>query len=423
MESGRMTVQGRFSIASLLAGIGLLLLGSGLINTLLSLRAAAEHYPDWLIGLIMAAYFAGFSLGTFYCPHLINRVGHIRAFAVFAALSAGLIVLHAFLVHPAIWLIARLVFGGCVVGVYMVVESWLNSRTTNDQRGHVFALYSIVTLGALAAGQFLLLAGDITTMELFALAAALFSVSLIPIALTNIPEPAPVHVTRMDLKGLYAIAPLALIASLLSGLAGGAFLALGPLFIHDMGLLDGAVAMFIASAIAGGALFQWPIGRWSDRIDRRRVMAVVALGALLAAGAMLGAREQTLGLLLCFTLLYGGLAFSIYPLCVAHANDKTEVGADSVGIAASLLLAYGIGATAGPLLAGVAMQLFGTRGLMGFLIICWLILEVSVLRSLLKTAPVTVEEKEAFILTARTSPVALEAQIEAQQLSDDTSPG
>lgn len=410
-----MMPQGRFSIVSLLAGIGLLLLGSGLINTLLSLRAAAERYPDWLIGLIMAAYFAGFSLGTFYCPHLINRVGHIRAFAVFAALGAGLIALHAFLVHPVTWLIARLVFGGCMVGVYMVVESWLNSRTSNDQRGHVFAVYSIVTLGALAAGQFLLLAGDTTTMELFALAAALFSISLIPIALTNIAEPAPVHVSRMDLKGLYAVAPLALIASLLSGLAGGAFLALGPLFIRDLGRLDGAVAMFIASAIAGGALFQWPIGRWSDRIDRRRVMGLIALGAFLAAGAMLGVRERSLGLLLCFTLLYGGLAFSIYPLSVAHANDKTDIGADSVGIAASLLLAYGIGATAGPLLAGVAMQVSGARALMGYLIICWLILVVAVLRSLSQTAPVAREDKEAFILTARTTPVALEAQIEAQQ--------
>lgn len=406
--------QGRFSIASLLAGIGLLLLGNGLINTLLSLRAAAESYPDWLIGLIMAAYFAGFALGTFYCPHLINRVGHIRAFAVFAAVSAGLIVLHGFLVYPVVWLIARFVFGGCVVGVYMVVESWLNSRTTNEQRGRVFAVYSMVTLAALAAGQFLLLAGDTTTLDLFALAGALFSLSLVPIALTNIAEPAPVPVTRVNLKGLYAVAPLALIASLLAGVAGGAFLALGPLFIHDRGLLDGAVAMFIAAAIAGGALFQWPIGRWSDRTDRRRVMSSVAVGAVLAAGAMLVAREGPLGILLCFALLYGGLAFSVYPLSVAHANDKTGADSDAVGIAASLLLAYGIGATAGPLLAGGVMQLTGARGLMGFLIVCWLVFEIAVLRSFAKTAPVAAADKEAFILTARTSPVALEAQIESQ---------
>ncbi len=402
------------SIISLLLGIGILLLGHGLIGTVLTLRAAAEQYSDMLIGLIMAAYFVGYIVGTFYCPRLINRVGHIRAFAVVAAVSAVIIIAHGFFVDPWVWLTGRLVFGACVVSVYMIVESWLNSRTDNALRGRVFAIYTIVTLSALAAGQFLLLAGDIRTLELFALAGALFSLSLVPIALTKIAEPAPVPVVQVDLKGLYALAPLALIASLLAGVVSSAFFSLGPLFAHDMGLAEGAVALFMAATIAGGALFQWPLGRWSDRIDRRRVLMLAGFGAAVAAAAMVPAGNTSPPALMLLAVVYGGLAFAVYPLSVALANDQVSSGGDAVGISGSLLLAYGLGATAGPLLAGGLMEVAGPDGLVWFFAGCWLVLGAAALQALWRRTPAVAGEKEAFMPMTRTSPVALEAQIEAQ---------
>lgn len=405
-----------FSIVSLLLGIGILLLGQGLISTVLTLRAAAEQYSDLLIGLIMAAYFVGYIVGTFYCPRLINRVGHIRTFAAVAAVGAVTIIAHGFVVNPWIWLAGRFLFGVCVVSVYMVVESWLNSRVDNTLRGQVFAIYTIVTLAALAAGQFLLLAGNILTLELFALAGALFTLSLVPIALTKIPEPAPVPVVEIDLKGLYAVAPLALIASLMAGLAGSAFFSLGPLFANHMGLSESAVAVFMAGTIAGGALLQWPLGRWSDRTDRRRVMTLAGFGALLAAIAMIPVAEISLPAMMLLAVVYGGLAFAVYPLSVAHANDRASAG-DAIGISGSLLLAYGVGATVGPLLAGAFMEIGGPDGLVWFFAACWAVLGVAALRSIWRIEPVAERDKEAFIPMMRTSPVALEAQIEAQQES------
>lgn len=351
------------SLFSLLLGIASLLVGMGALGTLLGVRAGIEQFGPPVTGVVMAAYFLGFIVGNYLCPPLIHRVGHIRAYAAMAAIVTAVALSHALVVHPLAWFVLRVVNGACMMGLYMVVESWLNAITPNERRGQVFAVYMATTLVAMAVGQYLILVGEITSMMPFALAAIFLSLGLVPVALTRIGQPVPVEVPRLSLRTLFAVAPLGAVGALFAGLATGAFWGMGPLFAHRIGLPPAGVALFMSAAILGGALLQWPIGRLSDNSDRRRVLAVVCLGAVVAALATYGFILAIPDVLYISAFIYGGFAFTVYSLSVAHTNDHLD-REQALEATRSLLLLHGIGAVIGPALAGVLMEWLGAGSLL-----------------------------------------------------------
>lgn len=346
-------------IAALLTGVALLLLGSGLLNTLLALRGSLEGFSDLTLGLMVSGYFVGFFLGTFAAPDLIRRVGHIRAFAFCAAVCTCATLLHGLAVNPLAWVLLRVVTGTALVGLYTVIESWLNTQAPPGRRSQVFAIYMVVNLGALALGQQFLRFDDPAGLGLFALIAMLVSAAILPLAWTAVSPPPIQPAPRLRLKRLYAQAPTAVAAALLSGVAMGPFWGMTPLFAARLGLDAADIALLMTCGILGGACLQWPLGRLSDRHDRRWMLAGVCGGAGL------------LGVLLAFAsgpwlyavfALYGGLAFAVYPVAVAHLMDHLESDAVLQGSSSALLL-HGIGAAVGPLLAGLLMQRFGPDAL------------------------------------------------------------
>ena len=243
-------------ISSLLGGVALLLLGNGLLNTLLTLRGVAEGYSTGMLGLIMSGYFVGFLLGTWLAIPLVRRVGHIRAFAFCAALAAITALLHVLIIDPWVWLGLRVLYGLALVSLYMVIESWLNARAPNDKRGQVFAVYMAVNLGALAAAQQLLNLAAPSDFVLFVLAAILISAALMPIALTRQPQPSVPETLHTNLRQLAGIAPLAIAAAGLSGLALGAFWGMAPVYASLSGFDATGVGLLMSGAILGGALLQ-----------------------------------------------------------------------------------------------------------------------------------------------------------------------
>ncbi len=347
-------------IGSLLSGVALLLLGNGLLNTLLTLRGVAEGYSSGMLGLIMSGYFVGFLLGTWLAIPLVRRVGHIRAFAFCAALAAIAALLHVLIVDPWVWLALRVLYGVALVSLYMVIESWLNAQAPSDKRGQVFALYMAVNLGALAAAQQLLNLAEPSQFILFALAAMLISAALMPITLTRQAQPSVPDTLHSNLRQLLGIAPLAIAAAGLSGLALGAFWGMAPVYASLSGFDASGVGLLMSSAILGGALLQWPIGHYSDKHDRRLVLLWVVILAVLVALLMslLPAGRLLLGLI----FLFGGLSFAIYPIAVAQLIDQLHRDEILSG-SSSLLMVNGIGSVCGPLLAGLLMQQFGARAL------------------------------------------------------------
>lgn len=351
------------SLFSLLLGIALLLVGMGSLGTLLGVRAGIEQFGPPVTGVVMAAYFLGFVVGNYACPPLIRRVGHIRTFAALAAIVTAVALLHALVVHPLTWLALRVVNGACMMGLYMVMESWLNAITPNEKRGQVFAVYMATTLLAMGVGQYLILVGEITSLIPFAITAVFLAMALVPVALTRISQPEPMAAVRLSLRMLFATTPLGAAGALFAGLSTGAFWGMGPLFAHRIGLEPAGVAMFMSAAILGGAVLQWPIGRLSDRGDRRRMLLGVCLGAVVAALTTYALVQIHPEALFGGAFLYGGFAFTLYSLSVAHAND--HLASEQVLEATrSLLLLHGIGAVVGPALAGVLMAALGPGSLL-----------------------------------------------------------
>lgn len=400
------------SISSLLFGIAIVLLGSGLLGTLVGVRAAQEKFDPVIIGFIQSAFFVGYVLGTYFCPPLIKRVGHIRVFATMAALGSAAAMGFALWVHPLSWALLRMVSGISVVGLYMVVESWLNEQSSHHSRGRVFAIYMSITLVALGLSQFLLLIEDTNGFIRFALATVLFSLALIPVALTQMVEPKPIPAPQSKLKGLYAISPLGVMGALVAGLSSGAFWGMGAVFTHRMGLSVSDTSTFMSAVIFGGALLLWPVGRLSDYWDRRSVLILVSFvsaATVLGASIILGGSAMVL---LLFAFLYGGSSFSVYALAVAHLNDHLKPG-EVLEATRSILLVYGVGSALGPVMAGLCMTAWGAPTFLEYLAVILAFLGLFGLYRTQQSAPIPAEEQGEFVPMVRTSQAVLEMYPEA----------
>lgn len=393
-------------IAALLAGVALLLFGSGLLGTLIAIRGGFEGFSAQTIGLITSGYFVGFLIGTHIAPPLIRRIGHIRAFAFYAAACASLTLLHALIVAPTPWLILRVLTGIALVGLYTVIESWLNAQAPNDRRGQVFAIYMAVNLFALAAGQQLLRLYPPEAFALFALVAMLISAAVLPVTWTRLAQPPTPPVSRLGMRRLYGEAPAAAVGAVLSGLAMSAFWGLMPVFADRLDFDGAAIATLMSITILGGGVLQWPLGRLSDAIDRRLALAIVAaLAALLALTAVPMLERGPTGLYVVF-FLYGGVAFTLYSISVAHLMDRLEPD-DMLSGTSTLLLMHGLGAAIGPAIAGSLLGRFGPVALPLYFAATLALLAVLALRRWLVGRP-PAPQPAHFVPMLRTSPSALE---------------
>jgi len=393
-------------IGALLLGVALLLLGSGLLNTLLAIRGGLEGYSDSDMGFIMSGYFIGFFIGTFLALPIIQRIGHIRAFAFCAAIAACSVLLHILAVHPAVWLLLRILTGTSLVILYTIIESWLNGYTPSEQRGKVFSIYMVVNLVALALAQQLLRLGSPADFALFVLAAMLVTISLLPVTWTRLAQPIVTHVAAVKYRDLYRIAPVAMAGALLSGLAMGAFWGMSAVYARRIGLDSNSVATFISAAIIGGAVLQFPLGRYSDRHDRRRVLAVVCSGAVLAA-ALLGFLSLAGNWVMLAIALYGGMAFAVYPVCVAHLSDHLDADSMLAG-SSGILLLHGMGAAVGPALVGQLMTFIGPQALPVYFAVMQAALALFTLYHLRRKQEDPSEHPSQCVPMGRTTPTALE---------------
>lgn len=351
-----------YGVSGLLGGMGVVLVGVGLLGTLLPVRASLEGFSDLAIGVVMSAYYVGFIVGTAVCGRIIRRVGHIRGFAIFAAVATVSILAHPVLVSPPFWTLLRALVGVGLIGVYITVESWLNDRAERTNRGSLLAVYEMVGLGALAAGQFLLTAGDIRGMAPFMVAAGLFALGLIPVALTRLPEPDLGEQSRLTLGALVSLSPVAVVGTLAGSAVGGAFFSLGPLYAQRMGLGEPQIAAYMSAGLFGGAILQWPIGRLSDHVDRRLVIGATALLGTGACALTLVVAGGAMPALLTASFLFGGTTLVLYALCVAHANDLLPQ-AQFLDAARGFNFLYGVGAAISPVVIGALMSRFGPASL------------------------------------------------------------
>jgi len=359
-------IQALVHLSALFFGVALLLVGLGLQGMLLPVRATIESFSAIEIGLMGTAYFAGFVMGCLRTSYLVRAVGHIRVFAALVVIVSAIPLMHSLVIDPVSWLLFRAITGFCMAGVYMVIESWLNERTSNEHRGGVLAFYTSLNLAAITVGQLLLPLYDPHRFELFIIASILVSLAAVPVALTTSAAPAPV--TRVSLRFMRIItqSPAGVAGCAAAGLVSGAFWTLAPVFALNAGLGVTEVSLFMSVIVLGGAIGQWPLGYLSDRHDRRKVLlGALGVACLLAIAMYLTAMYRS-GLLFIPAFFYGAASFPIYAVAVSHVNDRISAE-DFVETSSGLLLAHGLMSAIGPLLGALAMRLLGSASLFLFM--------------------------------------------------------
>ncbi|GHD04941.1 MFS transporter [Tianweitania populi] len=382
-------------IFSLLRGTAFLLAASGLHNLLLPLRGQAEGFSTFALGLLGTAWAGGFVTGCIFAPRLVRRVGHVRAFGTFAASAAIIVLITGLFINEAAWILSRVCTGFVMAGAFMVVESWLNEKATNENRGTVFGLYMMVTYASIMAGQMAVAAFDVRQSSLFMVSGILFCCSLIPTAISTAVTPRPLQEVSLDLRGLFANSPVSFMACLLIGVANGAWGTLGPVYGARIGISTAQIALMMSLVVIAGAAMQMPAGRLSDKTDRRYILAGAGFLAALIGVLAFSVEARSGSVVIALAACYGAMAYILYSLAVAHANDHAD-SSNFVKISGGLLLLYGFGTMIGPLLGSFLMArlrpeaLFLATALPHFLLGCYTLVRVS------QRAAVPPENKEAF---------------------------
>ena len=380
----------------LLFGMGVLMLGAGLQGTLIGLRATLEGFAPFVIGVVMSCYYVGYIGGSFGVPPFVRRVGHIRVFAALTAIASVTILLQAVFVTPAVWAVLRLLSGFCFAGIYIVAESWLNDRAANESRGSVLAFYMVILYLGLGGGQFLLNVADPAGPLLFVTTSVLISVAVVPMSLSVQRAPEFEAAQRIRLGDLYRASPMGVVGVVVSGVLTGALFSIGPVYAKLIGFNAPGVATFMGVSILAAVATQMPIGRLSDRMERRTVLITVCSTAALFAAFAATLDNTSRALLFVLAACHGGLVLTLYSLALSHINDHLDP-AQMVSASASVILLNGMGSVAGPLLFSSLVGLLGPPAYLGGMTALTASLAGYALWRKKRSAPVPREAKVPFV--------------------------
>ena len=352
----------------LLLTAGILIGGNGLQGTFIALRGIEEGFSTFVIGMVGTGYFIGFVLGCVYITKIMRAIGHIRAFSALAAIASAASIMMVLLIDPISWFLMRLVQGICFSGLFAVVESWLNARVTNATRARTLSVYRFVDLGSVTAVQYMIPLFGVSGIDLFAIIAMALSLSLVPISFADKSSPAPPNDVKFDIKVLWSVSPLATVGCIVIGLTNSSFRSLGPIYANGIGMSVTSIASFMSIGIFAGIVLQYPLGHYSDKLDRRVIILVSTIGALLASIflAFLAGESDVANFIGIFA--FGAFALPLYSLCSAHANDHAAPGQHAL-VSAGTLFFWSVGAVVGPLFASFLMGAFGPHALFTYVIV------------------------------------------------------
>lgn len=383
------------AVVGIVGGVSLLQLANTIFAVILPLQLAVAGYSGTTAGIIATGYGLGFLAGCAVAHKLIRNVGHIRAFAVLAAVCAVVSMVFAASQVVAVWFVLRLAMGFCQAGLFTVVEGWLSAATPAQSRGGVLSFYLVSTKVAIVGTQLALGHTDTMSLVWFNVAGAVFTLALIPVALTRTPQPPPPRLDLLGPRGLYRVAPAAVVGCMASGLLSSAVLGLTPLFGTELGLPVPFIVWLLSAIQLGSFVCQWPLGRLSDRVDRRWVIVGCATAVALLSPliALAGANQSWL---LPLFFLYGASSLTFYAVAIAHGGDFAEPD-QMVGVSGGSLLAWAVGAAIGPTAAAPFIDLLGSRGLFVYTFLVAAGLACFVLWRMTRRAALPPERRDGFV--------------------------
>lgn len=345
-------------ISSLFVAIFLLSVGYGLLMSLVGIRLQEFGSTQLVTGIVNSTFFLGAIVSSLSAHRIVSRVGHIRSFGVFAALLTFATLAHSLKVDPFSWALFRGLSGFAFYSMLLILESWINEKTDSAHRSQVLSIYTVVFYLATSSGQLMLNIKDETGLTLFVIAAMFVVISLLPVAMTRVREPELIVTDSISIPKLYKVAKLAIAASFTGGLLVGGFFTMVPVFMKNQGFIDADVSYFMATALIGGLISQWPIGWLSDRLGRKMAILYISFFTFIIS-VLLYFFTNYVDALFVGAFFLGGAIFAIYPLSLARANDTTDEDVNAVEISRSMLMTYGIGSFISPLFIGWTMQEVG----------------------------------------------------------------
>jgi MFS family permease len=404
----------RLEIGALVLATSVVQLANGFFGTFIALRIPLEDFGATLTGLVLSSYFAGFTAGAVRSAPIIARVGHIRAYAAFAGLVAAATAAMPLLIGALPWLILRAIVGFGCAGIFITTESWLNAKASSRERGRVLSFYMVGTFAALAVGQLLIGTIDAAGQAPFNAIVALFAIALVVVSTTRAEAPRTQAGPSLPFGLLVRAAPIAVLGAALSGMMAGTFYALVPAWMQVEGIDAPTIALLMFAAVVGGLAFQVPVGRLSDRFDRRRVLVALGLG-LAGAAILLVCLPHALAIVLPAAALLGGFLSTLYPVCLAYAHDCLPPER-VVAVSSRLILMSGIGSVLGPLLGTGFKSSFGIDGVLYFIAATAAVLALASLQGLRLPAPAH-QDRQFDVLSPQASSLVHDAQSGSAQPS------
>ena len=349
------------SIWPLFFGLTLIGISIGMQGSLLGIRAELENFNDFLIGLLMSSYFGGFLLGSLLAPKHIRRVGHIRIFGALSAVASITILLHALFINPWIWMLMRFLSGFAFSTIYVVSESWLNKASSNSDRGQILSIYATTLLSGICIGQFLLTIADPFKIDLFILISLIISSAAIPILLSGVKGPSIEEGDRITIKLLWKRTRIGVFAIALSQWVASIVFSMGAVYAIKIGFNQNQTAYFMGCLMMGGMFLQWPLGKLSDKFDRRWIIGLSSIFGAFCSILILFCDKPNLFFYLS-TFLFGGFSLSLYSIIVAFTNDHLRPN-EITSASGTIILIGGLASMIGPLTSVLWFTKFGAETL------------------------------------------------------------
>ncbi len=396
-----------------IASIMIFVMGSGFYTTITTLHLTKANIDTWVIGCISSAYFCGLLISAFRAQFYILRVGHIRAFATFAAFIAVTTLLQGLFFSPTLWVFLRFVAGYGLAGVAVVVESWLLDSSGTGDRGTVLAIYMFAFYFAQSMSQLFLRVDFAMSIEPYCTIAILSAIAIIPVCMTRFNAPCPEEPSILPFRYLLKRVPLGVCGCFIAGLLLGPIYTLLPDYLIGAGKEKSEIGLIMMTLILGGTLLQYPIGRLSDKYDRMKVLLYICLGATICFVAFIPDYYST-PWLMGLGFIMGGFTFTVYPLCISHTIDHIKQS-DMISAISTLLLAFGAGSAIGPLIAPGFTIAFGPNGLCFYLLFIGVVLIIFTTIRLISNKPYKYDEHVDFVSIPRTTPNAVPDPLEQQE--------
>lgn len=350
------------SFAALFFSVVLLQLSSGGIAPLDALSGIELEFTAGEIGLLGSAHFAGFFVGCWWAPRLMGSVGHSRAFAAFCATGTIGIIAHMMIVDPLAWTVMRAMTGFCVAGCYTIVESWLQAKVTNESRGRTMGIYRVVDISGSLAAQLLIGVLEPASYVSYNLLAILCCAALLPLMVTKVREPDLPDAPRLRPSLAWRLSPLAAAGVIVSGVTTASFRMVGPVYGVGVGLRADQIAVFLAAAVGGGAIAQFPVGWLADRFDRRTVLIWLSVASIASCTFTIATSTGGTSMIFLASAIFGFATFPIFSVSAAHAHDFAE-SHERVELSAALMFLYAVGAIAAPYFASRLIESYGSASM------------------------------------------------------------